>query len=654
MSTRLVHGPYEQPERPLRELGDDEFKQRYDCDRFTATLLVNRFRHTLDHIATKLMTNAFSLVIRDMMDFCVTLSGPPEIGWPMPAASLSNPIHWGPAADAVRVVLEEYGVERLQLGDLLIANDSYRTGKHLNDTSFIAPMFHEGKMLGALHITAHQLDLGSRVPGAFDIASATLWEDGLVLSPMLLFRAGELDKSVYNLIGANTRFPEVVLPDLKVIQNSLVLGQDLLAQTIERYGVDAYLGAMRYACESSAEIMSRALRAIPDGDYEGHEIYDGDGLAGSPEYRLSVSVRKCEDRIEFDFSGTSHQTRTSLNCGWPDVKTGVMLALKMLLDPRSPANSGMLRTVDIVMPYETILNPRPPAATMYYVEIVQGIVQAIVRALNPALGEHAIAPDPWWLYSHHAHGKTADGEDWVSLAVASAMPTSAWGATSRGDGDSNSLMIWMNFLDSGVEPREAQLPLIALRHETMIDTAGPGQNRGGGSTVSDICWLHAGHHRGFAMHVKRSGGGACGGAAGRLGAAWLLDHGAIDEPDFGWPPASLEGAYYKEALPLIGRFEPLTGKSDPEGEYRFITEPVSAGRGAIVRAIGSGAGGWGDPFARDPVKVLADVRNEYISIGAALRDYGVAVVGDPLNDPEALSIDWEKTERRRSQVGTQS
>jgi len=124
-----------------------------------------------------------------------------------------------------------------------------------------------------------------------------------------------------------------------------------------------------------------------------------------------------------------------------------------------------------------------------------------------------------------------------------------------------------------------------------------------------------------------------------------------DEERFSWLPASLEGKFYKDATPLTGRFDPLSGESDPEGKYMFVTEPAGAGRGAIVRAVGSGAGGWGDPFTRDPENVLADVRNEYISIGSALRDYGVAVVGDPLNDPEALSIDRAKTESLRSEVG---
>ena len=126
----------------LRKLDDTTFKERYSCDRLTASILVNRFRYVNADMSTKLVSNAFSIVIREMADFCTTIQGPPELDWAMPAASLTNPVHWGPVTDAVGIVLEEIGLDTLRSGDVVIANDSYRTGKHLNDISFIRPLFH--------------------------------------------------------------------------------------------------------------------------------------------------------------------------------------------------------------------------------------------------------------------------------------------------------------------------------------------------------------------------------------------------------------------------------------------------------------------------------------------------------------------------------
>ena len=634
-------------DKRLRDLGEGEFYQRYGCDRFVAALLVNRFRYIVQHMTTKLMTNAFSFMIRDMMDFCVTISGPPEIGWPMPSTSPSNAVHWGAAADTVRVMFEEYGVDRLRPGDLMISNDSYRLGKHLNDMAFVRPLFHENRLIGAVHVTAHQLDLGSRTPAGFDMSSRTIWEDGLVLPPVLLCREGEFDKSVFNLIAANTRFPEAVLPDLSVIQANLALGEQLIRESIGKYGLDAYFGAMRYACDGAAEAMTRAIEALPEGRYEGRQTYDSDCLPDSPEYELVLSVVKSGSRLEIDFSGTSENSRSALNCHWVDVKSGVLLGLKMLLDPKHPANSGTLRNVDMLLPPGSMIYPDPPAATMSYYELVEGIVQAIFQALGPVLGERAPAPNSSWVYLHHAHGRTLSGKEWANHAIATSMSSVPWGGTAAGDGDSNSLMPWLNFIDSGVEPREAMAPMVILSHEAMIDTAGPGQHRGGAGTRTDVLWCHAGVHRGTTLHAKAPSQGVSGGQAGKLGGAWMLNPAGTPEVGAGWPDVTPQGAAHRQAIALAGLIDRITNQTDPCGDYVSRDEPVAGGAGAIVRAIGSGAGGWGAPLTRDPDQVLRDVRDEYISVAAAARDYGVVVLGDPQHDPEALRIDAAETARLR-------
>jgi len=103
-STTVSHGRTAEP-TPLRALTPEQFAARYGCDRFTASILGNRFRYVNQHMATKLRVNAFSYVIREMDDFCTTVTGPPELDWAMPAASLTNPCHWGPVTDSARVCL---------------------------------------------------------------------------------------------------------------------------------------------------------------------------------------------------------------------------------------------------------------------------------------------------------------------------------------------------------------------------------------------------------------------------------------------------------------------------------------------------------------------------------------------------------------------
>jgi len=631
----------------LRDLDEHEFSANYGCDRFTAALLANRFRYIIAHMSTKLQSNAFSMVIRDMSDFCATISGPPEIGWPMPAASLSNPIHWGPVPDSVRVVLEEYGLEKLRPGDLLIANDSYRTGKHLNDMSFIKPLFWEGSLVGAVHITAHQLDLGSRLAGGFDMGSRSLFEDGLVLPPMLLYREGKPERSVFNLIATNSRFPELLLPDFEVINASLALGEQLVMESVGKYGLDAYLGAMRYACDAAAEAMRSAIERLPDGVYESEEVLDGDSLPDSPEYVVKLRAVKKGPHLELDFSGTSHMSRTAFNSSWIDIKTGILVALKMLLDPKSTPTSGTLRGIDILLPPGTVINPYPPAATMFYPELVTAVLHAILHAFNPVLGNRAVAPDCWSILVSHAHGATEAGEPWVSLAVASSIISQPWGGSADGDGDNNTLQPWMNFPDSGVEVREMMIPMVVTRNEILPDTAGPGFNRGGAASAIDRYWTHPGWHHAFAVHVKRAPGGVGGGGSGALGGGWLFDPARTGLAKNELIPHRSRGDFYRSAVALAGVVDPGTHELDQAGEYVFLEREVAASAGTTFRTIGNAAGGWGDPYDRDPERVRRDVRDEYVTTEGAARDYGVVILGDPLNDPENLRVDLPATAKLR-------
>ncbi|HZS14047.1 MAG TPA: hydantoinase B/oxoprolinase family protein, partial [Candidatus Dormibacteraeota bacterium] len=161
------------PERPgtqrstqrLRDLTGEEFEARYGCDRFTATLLANRFRHIVSHMCNQLRIRSFSPILRDVADLCGILSGPESLGYPMVAVSETLPLFYGSVPDAVPLVLHEYGLDKLRPGDSLLVNDYYRAGTHLNDVCQIRPLFYKGEQIGAVTIRAHMTDMGGLVMG---------------------------------------------------------------------------------------------------------------------------------------------------------------------------------------------------------------------------------------------------------------------------------------------------------------------------------------------------------------------------------------------------------------------------------------------------------------------------------------------------------
>ncbi|HEX4258485.1 MAG TPA: hydantoinase B/oxoprolinase family protein [Streptosporangiaceae bacterium] len=638
----------------LRDIPDTEFTSAYGCDRFTASVILNRLRYAVEHMSTGFMREAFSPIIRDWYDFACTVSGPPEQDYPMAVVSNSLVVFLGTLGDAVRNTVLEFGPENLSPGDVLICNDPYRGGTHVNDVCFIRPVFHGGKIVSFVNLRAHQLDMGGTVPGGFSATKTSVYENGLVIPPVLLWAADQPVRSTFSLVFDNTRWGGMLLPDFKSIHQQLKLGEQLVLENIARYGLEAYLGTLSYACDTSAERMRDAIAAVPDGDYTGSALIDADGMDDTLEYTVQVTLHKRGHDIEVDLSGTSAQARTCINCGYLDAKTAAGVALTMLLDPEIPFTSGTWRNIDLAAPPGTLLTSLPPdGAIMMFWEASSAVVSAIFDALNPVLGSNGVAGDYGSTNTHNANGVTADGTPWTS-ATQCGGEHGPWGATKEGDGDSYTVLFFLNNLDPATETIEHDAPVIMLRKEHAIDTGGPGTFRGGAANLKDTLWLTEANQYLSPFRTKEpSGVGANGGAPGRLGAMWIFPPPGPDSADDQGGARGLlatSGEVYAGSIPVAGVLDPATKQVDPDhGNYHyFASQPVwKTAAGSVLRCLTNGGGGWGAPFERDPARVLADVRDEYVSIDGAARDYGVVVTGDPHSDPEGLRIDEQATARLR-------
>lgn len=633
----------------LRDMTEAEFEAAYQCDRFTAMVLSNRLRYTVDHMSTGLMFSAFSPIIRDWYDFAITISGPPDMDYPMPAVSSSLLVFFGTMEDAVRNTIEEFGIENLQPGDVLLCNDPYRVGTHVNDTCFIRPVFYDGKPVAFVNARAHQLDMGGITPGGFSGTKSNIYENGLVLGPMKLFENDRPVRSTFSLVFDNTRFAGILQPDFMTMAEQLKLGERLLLESIERYGEAAYRGTVKYCCDASAEAMGDAIDRLPDGTYHCEEPLDADGTGDDEELVVRATIVKHRGRIEVDLSGSSRQARTCINAGPLDVKTAVGAAFKLMLDRKTPFTSGAYRPIDIVIPPGTVMSAMPPdGAIMLYWELSQALLTAIARELSDALGNDAFGGDYGSVAVHNAHGVYPDGRPWQNIAIVGGEH-GPWGADQFHDGDSYTVPYMVNGLDPATEAMEQDSPVLMMRKEYVVDSGGPGRNRGGAGVLKDAFWETAGEHYSIPIRYKRgTGNGVQGGETGRAGACWLFepDDPALQHPDRLLP---LDDSIYAQTTPIAGVLDPITKALDPQGDYFYFarqavwhTEP-----GAGSRYITNGGGGFGSPFERPPGKVCADVRNGYVSIGQARAAYGVAISGDPDLDPEGLVIDEAETRRLR-------
>jgi N-methylhydantoinase B len=211
----------------------------------------------------------------------------------------------------------------------------------------------------------------------------------------------------------------------------------------------------------------------------------------------------------------------------------------------------------------------------------------------------------------------------------------------------------MSYQANGVVPDiesiEANSPVVVLRHELIPDTGGPGAHRGGAAMLRDSLWQVAAAHTFNELRYKRTPGfGVCGGRGGAMGGIWHFPAGDANGAGELHRPG-LADADYRSAIAAAGVVDKETNLPAADGQYvypfgqsAYATEPM-----AVVRYRTNGGGGWGDPLARDPERVKIDVRDGYVTVDGALRDYGVVIVGDPDTDPEGLAVDVAATQHAR-------
>jgi N-methylhydantoinase B len=630
----------------IRDLDEPTFEGRYGCSRFVATMLGNRLEYVLEHVCQRLLSCAFSPLLRDFYDFAATVTGPPELGYPTPVVSKTFMAFTGTMTESVRNTIEEYGPQNLRPGDVIIGNDPYRIGTHVNDVLFCRPLFHDGKLTAFITLKAHQLDIGGAVPGGFSVYKTSTYENGLVLSPRPLVKEGIPVRESWSLFIDNARFAPVLVRDMQTICDCLDLGEELLRASLARYGREALLGAMRYVCDADAERMATALGKIPDGQWRGEALVDCDGFDDKEEFPVRCTITKRGERIEIDLSGTSRQARTSINGTYLDVKATVGVALKFLFDPNGRFTSGMYRPVDIVIPDGAICSALPPDGVVFaYGESTNALLLAMLQAMQTAVGDDAVAGDTGSPNLHTARGFHPDGSMWIAVGVAGGE-RGPWGATRAGDADSFSIFYQANSIDTPIEVSETDSPLVVLRREYVPDTAGAGFNRGGAAVLKDSTFLQPAQHNLITLRFKQATGkGVRGGHDGALGGVWLWQ----PEPGERVALRDTSAASYGTSIRVAGRLDPASGLPSLSGDYHWFARerewPTLPG--AVWRYVTNGGGGWGDPRTRDPERVKRDVRDGYVSIEGARRDYGVVVCGDPALDPEGLVVDAEATRRER-------
>ncbi|MCZ7572930.1 MAG: hydantoinase B/oxoprolinase family protein [Ardenticatenaceae bacterium] len=534
------------------------------------------------------------------------------------------PIHLNCLAPVLATVLADYfPPDSLEPGDLILTNDPYlgngsQGPHHTNDVVSIQPVFWEDELFGFATIMVHHSDVGGMWSGN-GAWNQEIWQEGLRLQPVKLYRAGQLDEQLLMLILNNSRRPYHMRGDLLAQVSACRRGVLAVGQLLEKYGSEL-LAACAEELMGYSERRTRAkLATIPDGRYEHEELVLEDGTAGGP-YRLKVALTVQGSDLLVDYTGTDPQIKGPINAPWSATYSATLYTLRCLTGPTIPSNDGCRRPITILAPEGSLVNCRLPAACYQRMVVCHSLVDLIMGALAPAIPHWVMADSCGCIYNDgtginlETHGRGGDVEHrqgWSDCC-------SHGGLGARPDKDGISAMAChvTNVANPPVEVTEIGAPVLILERALRPDSGGPGQYRGGLGQI--YTWKSLAHDVRFnwtSQKTRIPPQGLFGGKPGQAG-RWIVR------------PADKEEWVLQHA---IGTAELAFGDS--------------------VVCLMAGGGGYGDPFLRDPEAVRRDVMDGLVSVQSARDDYGVVIMAS-----EPYEIDVAATEILRGQdaLGTKN
>ncbi len=569
-----------------------------ELDPITLAVLKGRLVQIADEMDATLYRSAFNPIIAEAHDACHGLYHA-ETGATLVQGTSGLPIFVGAMAFAVKAVIDKAARDGdLKPGDTYLFNDPYDGGTHLNDIRLVRPLMRNGCVFAWLASVGHWLDVGGNVPGNFNAKATESFQEGFRVPPVKLIRDGVLQQDIIDILAANSRVPQSNWGDLNGQINALDLGARRLEALLDEYGDDTVAAALAQL-SARAEVLMRAnIAALPDGTYSYDDFLDNDGITDAP-LRIALDLTIAGDHMRLDFSRSASPCDGPLNIARSTTVACCYVALKHLFTD-VPANAGCLAPIEFVIPDSTLLAVNAPRPVGGYTETILRVIDVIFGAFAKAAPARANGSPFATINALSLAGWREHGRKWVMFCF--------FGGGLGGNPDGDGLNHGNNPISTATIPPleilESLYPVMFTQWALRPDSGGPGQHRGGLGAIYELTTLSESGAEVFLL-----------GERGK------------------YPPFGVNGG--GEAALNRFVYETDTGERTPPLVSKITDIRIKPGQ--KVRLETPGGGGFGDPAARDPVRVARDVRFGYVSREAARRDYKVALTRDGAIDDAATA-----------------
>lgn len=563
----------------------------------TVEVIGNALSSIADEILVGLIKSAFSTNIKERQD-CSSVIMDAE-GRVVCISDMSLPMHLSSFMFTGEAIKKRFPKATIYDGDIFVVNDPYSGGpSHLADVTFVAPVFYRNELVAFVGNTGHWPDVGGKAPGQAALGDATeIYQEGLRIPPVRLYKKGEIQQDILDLILLNVRDSDNRSGDIRAHVGSSNLGVLRMKHLVRQYGSDTLTRTLDELLNVSEIKARHGILSLSPGEYQAIDYLDDDMDSDEPiPIRVKVTVRhKPEPQVIVDYAGTGGPAKFGINMPYHGTVTVVFWVMRSILDPSIQPNAGFERVIKVIAPHDCLVNCVAPSPLGARYEVASQLPDSLFGALSGSVRKGIEAG------GHGTHGMGFSGQPPHSFIY---YETVGGGGGARPDKDGiNGVHITSNL---PIEAMEQEFPMIADRLEYIPDSGGPGRFRGGVGVRKDWRMLVDSYLGVHSNRHKIPGPGLVDGKAG--------------------------------LVTKIVRNSDSPNSETISREATFI--PV--GPDDVVSIFAGGGGGYGNPFERDPCLVLEDVINGLVTIRRAVKDYKVVI------DPEGRQVDVEATNNLRS------
>lgn len=590
-----------------------------DIDAATIEVIRNYLTSAATEMQRTLVRTAYNTIVYEILDFGISIY---DRDLNLIADSPGLALFLGANDYGIEKAVEYVGEENFEPGDILIMNYPYWSGTHTLDVLLFAPVFYDDELIGYTTCRAHWLDLGAKDSG-YVLDSEDMHQEGIIFPGTKVYKGGQPDEEILDIIRFNSRIPDKVIGDLNAQIAAVRTGKERLCELYDKYGSATIETAIDRILDHGEQTARKAVAELPDGRWSATGYADGTAPDRKEPIKLHATVEIDGEDFTVDFTGSSGTVDEPLNIPPGMTESVAKLCFKTVTTPGEDSNAGQYEPISIVMDEDNIFNASYPVPTFTIWTAIIAI-DVVYEALSKALPEAVPAASGGDICDIMLFGE--DPETGRQFVEANNEGIGR-GASADHDGGNALMHISQSMVQNiPIEVFENKAPIRFNQLSVREDSAGPGEYRGGFGIRRDYEITEPVGALSIIQKTRTDNWGLQGGKPGAKNVV-VLDPNTDDES-------------WKERIDILVDNDDLYAETDGEkhaGMFRGTFMP-----GEIISNRTGGGGGYGDPYDRSPEQVCEDVVDGYVSREAAREEYGVEITDDN-------EIDWETTESLRSQ-----